>query len=144
MYKMYVINSTDMRKDFGKHIDTIVRNKPLFIKRSRDYFMGISIEMAKELVKDTKFTATKFIESDNTITLSLEDFDIVVNEDTEDQAIKSLIKDLKDYANDYYEEIEFWSSDPNRKKQIKSILKVLLSEDDNDLKEDIICHDGKN
>jgi hypothetical protein len=52
---MLVVNATDVRKNFGRYIDEIVRSKPIFIKRSRDYFMGISMDMTKELVKDVFF-----------------------------------------------------------------------------------------
>lgn len=144
MFSLLAVNSTDVRKDFGGYIDKIVRTKPIFIKRSRDYFMGISIEMAKELVNDVTFTVSKYIEEDNSITLALEDFDLVVNEESDEQAIDSLLQDLKEYALEYYEDIEFWASDLNRRKQMKSVLKVLLTEDDNELKESFLCQAGKN
>lgn len=144
MFSLLAINATDVRKDFGRHIDKIVRTKPIFIKRSRDYIMGISLEMAKELVKDIQFIAYKFIEDDNSVTISLEKFDLVVNGENEEEAISLIIKSLREYALEYYEDIEFWSSDINRKKQMNSILKVLLVEDDNELKESIICRPGKN
>ncbi|SKC89472.1 hypothetical protein [Maledivibacter halophilus] len=140
---MIAINATDMRKNFGGYIDEIVRTKPIFVKRSRDYFMGISIEMAIELVKDVTFIVNKYIEEDNSVTLALEDFDLIVNEEDEEKAIDSLVKDLREYSIEYYQDIEFWSSDLNRKKQMKSILKVLLIEDDNKLKESFICQVGK-
>lgn len=144
MFRLLAVNATDMRKDFGSYIDKIVRTKPIFVKRSRDYFMGISIEMAKELVKDVTFTANKYIEDDTSITLALEGFDIVINAENKEKAIDSLIKALREYALEYYEDIEYWSSDLNRRKQIKSILKVLLIENDNELKESILCQAGKN
>lgn len=139
VFKMLAVNSTDVRKDFGRYIDEIVRNRPIFIKRSRDYFMGISIDMAKELVKDVVFTADKYIEGDGSITLSLHDFDIAVNEENEDLAVDSLINDLREYALEYYEDIEFWRSDINRRKQLKKILKVLLTDNNEELKESIVC-----
>lgn len=144
MFEMLVVNATDVRKDFGRYIDEIVRVKPIFIKRSRDYFMGISISMAKELVKDVVFTADKYIEDDGSVTLSLNDFDIVVNGRDEASALDALANDLREYALDYYEELEFWSSDINRKKQLKKILKVLLTNDDEELKENIVCQAGRN
>ncbi len=140
---MLAVNATDMRKDFGGYIDKIIRTKPIFVKRSRDYFMGISLEMAKELVEDVIFHIDEYIEADGTITLSLEGFDLVVNGESKKEAINSLIQDLREYALEYYQDIEFWSSDINRRKQIKSILKVLLIEDDNELKESFLCQAGK-
>lgn len=143
MFSLIAINATDMRKNFGGYIDEIVRTKPIFVKRSRDYFMGISIEMARELVKDITFIVNKYIEEDNSITLDLKDFDLVVNEENEEKAIDSLVKDLREYSVEYYQDIKFWASDLNRKKQMKSILKVLLIEDDNELKESFVCQAGK-
>jgi hypothetical protein len=133
-----------MRKNFGKYIDEIVRTKPIFVKRSRDCFMGISIEMAKELVKDVTFTVDKYIEKDNSVTLSLNGFDLVVNEKDETTAINSLIKDFREYALEYYKDIEFWSSDINRRNQMKSILKVLLTDNDEEIRESFVCQVGKN
>ncbi len=144
MFEMLVVNATDVRKDFGRYIDEIVRTKPIFIKRSRDYFMGISIDMAKELVKDVIFTADKYIEDDDSVTLSLHDFDIVVNGKDESSALDSLIKDIREYALEFYEDMEFWASDINRRKQLKKILKVLLTNDNEELKESIVCQVGRN
>lgn len=143
MFTLLAVNATDVRKEFGRYIDKIVRTKPIFIKRSRDYFMGISIDMAKELVKDIVFDVDKYIEEDSSVTLSLEGFDLVVNEKDEDKAIESLIKELREYALEYYEDIEFWASDINRRNQMKKILKVLLISNDEELKESFICQVGK-
>lgn len=142
---MLAINATDMRKDFGRYIDEIVRTKPIFVKRSKYYFMGISIEMAKDLVKEVTFNVEKYIEEDNSVTLSLNEFDLVVNEKNETTAISLLIDDLREYALEYYEDIEFWASDINRKNQMKHIIKILLTNDDDDeLKESLVCQAGKN
>lgn len=144
MFSMLTINATDMRKDFGRYIDEIVRTKPIFVKRSRDYFMGISIEMAKELVKDVTFTVDKYMEEDNSITLSLDGFDLVVNGEDETAAINCLIKDLREYALEYYEDIEFWASDIKRRSQMKYILKVLLTNDNEEIKKSFVCQAGTN
>ena len=143
VYEMLAVNATDVRKDFGRYIDEIVRVKPIFIKRSRDYFMGISLNMARELVKDVVFTADKYIEDDYSVTLSLHDFDIVMNDSDESSALDSLIEDLKEYALEFYEDIEYWSSDINRRKQLPKILKILLTNDNEELKESIICQVGR-
>jgi hypothetical protein len=143
VFEMLAVNATDVRKDFGRYIDIIVRSKPIFIKRSRDYFMGISIDMAKELTKDVVFSADKYVEDDGSVTLSLHDFDIVVNGKNESLALDSLIKDLREYALEFYEDIGFWGSDINRRNQLKKILKVLLTDDDEEMKENIVCQPGR-
>lgn len=41
--------------------------------------MGMSLEMAKELVSDVKFVMEQYTEGGCSVTLSLEGFDLVVN-----------------------------------------------------------------
>jgi hypothetical protein len=69
---------------------------------------------------------------------------LVVNEKDETTAINSLIKDFREYALEYYKDIEFWSSDMNRRNQMKSILKVLLTDNDEEIRESFVCQVGKN
>lgn len=139
---MQLINATDMRKDFGRYIDEIVRTKPVMIKRSRDRFLGISLEMARELVDDVVFLASEFREKDGSVTLSLEDYDLVVNGENQETALKAMVTELREYAQEYYDDIRFWSSDIQRRKQMKGILKVLLTEKDQTLSESIRCQPG--
>jgi hypothetical protein len=140
---MQSVNATDVRKDFGKYIDEIVRSKPIMVKRSRDYFLGISVEMMLELVEDEVFSATTFLEDDGTVTLALDHYDLVVNGTDQESALDSMVAELREYAEEYYDNIRFWSSDTLRKKQIKGILKVLLTENNEALKESILCRAGK-
>ena len=140
---MQSVNATDMRKDFGKYIDEIVRTKPVMVKRSRDYFLGISVEMMLELVEDVVFPAETFVEDDGSVTLSLDDYDRVVNGKDREEALAAMVAELREYAQEYYDDIRFWSSDQLRRKQIKGILKVLLTEKDEALKESIRCQAGE-
>ena len=140
---MQSVNATDMRKDFGKYIDEIVRTKPVMVKRSRDYFLGISVDMMLELVEDVVFRAETFLEDDGSVTLSLVDYDLVVNGKDREDALTAMVTDLREYAQEYYDNIHFWSSDLLRRKQIKGILKVLLTEKDEALKESIRCQAGE-
>lgn len=66
----------------------------------------------------------KYVEDDGSITLSLQDFDIVVNEDNFEKAIKSVINELKEYVEDYLIEPEYWSTDKERKSQVQFLLQL--------------------
>lgn len=140
---MLAVNATDVRKEFGNYIDTIVRTKPIFIKRSRDYIMGISVDMIKELVRDVEFTVEEFREDDGSTTLSMAEFGIVVNAENFEEANELILNDLREYALEYYEDPLFWGSDLKRKAQFKKILKVLVTEDEKELKDCLICQVGK-
>lgn len=67
------------------------------------------------------------MEDDGTVTLALDHYDLVVNGTDQESALDSMVAELREYAEEYYDNIRFWSSDPLRKKQIKGILKVLLT-----------------
>lgn len=140
---MLAFNSTDVRKDWGNFIDNVIRKKPMVVKRSRDYFMSISIPMVEELLKDIKFKVEEFIEDDTSYTLSLKDIDIAVNAATLDEALDLLLKDLKEYCLDYYEDLDYWHSAPNRKDHFSLVLKILISNSDDELKKEFICQAGQ-
>ena len=140
---MLAVNSADVRKDWGSFIDDVVRTKPIVVKRSRDYFMGISISMVEELLKNIKFNYEKYKEDDNSYTLALKDIDIVVNAETLDKALNLLISDLKEYSLEYYNDLNYWHSAPNRKAHFPLVLKTLVCNSDDKLKREFICLVGQ-
>ena len=143
MKKLEAINATDVRKDWGRFIDSVVRNKPKFIKRSRDYIFAASIDMLNEMLKEYTLTATVYEEENGTITAELEEIDIAANGSTEEEALDILTSDLQEYAEEYYNEFEYWYSAPNRKAHLPYVLKVLLQEETKDILSMIKCQAGK-
>lgn len=141
---MLALKATDVRKDWGGFIDSVVREKPQLVKRSRDTMMVIDIEMMKSLTTAYRFTANYFREEDDSITLSLNEIDLVVNGTDVEDARTKMALDLKEYADDYYAEFSYWSSSTNRKSQWPYVLSVLLREENfEELKEIIPCPVGK-
>jgi hypothetical protein len=94
--------------------------------------------------KNITLNCIKYIEDDNSVTLSLEDFDIVVNEFSYDDAIASIIQDLKEYVSDYMDEPEYWSTDIKRKQQIEWLVKLFDMNNEDEIKDIITCRNGKN
>ncbi len=143
MKKLEAINATDVRKDWGRFIDSVVRNKPKFIKRSRDYIFAASTDMLNEMLKEYTLTATVYEEENGTITAELEEIDIAANGSTEEEALDILTSDLQEYAEEYYNEFEYWYNAPNRKAHLPYVLKVLLQEETKDILSMIKCQAGK-
>ena len=79
MREMLTLNATDVRKDWSMVIDSVVREKPKFIRRTRDYMMLADLAFLKLLLEPYTFTAKKFLEDDGTITLELNEIDLVEN-----------------------------------------------------------------
>ncbi len=140
---MDTMKATDVRKNWSVTLDSVVHNRPVYVKRTHDNIAMINLDILKEVLSAYIFSAKKYKEADGSITLSLEQLDLAVNEKDEKLAKEMLAKEIKDYSEDYYSEFSYWSSAPNRKGHIPYVLKALsLSLDQ--IEEEIECHDGKN
>lgn len=141
---MLMVNSAEARKEWSSIIDGVVRNKPTFIKRTRDKMWLSNLETMSEILAAYHFTAEKFIENDGSVTLSLCEIDLVENGDSEETARMLLAKAIMEYAAEYYENYAFYSKAPNRKGHIPYVFKALITDDMIQIGESIVCHDGEN
>ncbi|MEG1834949.1 MAG: hypothetical protein RR229_02385 [Oscillospiraceae bacterium] len=144
MINMFALNSTDVRKDFSAIVDKAVREKPQFIKRTRDYMILSDVHFFESLLSGYSFTAEQFVEDDGSVTLSLNELDIIENSATVDEAKQKLSQSILDYSEDFYKDFSYWGSAPNRKSHIPYVFKALALDDTQKIGELIICQDGKN
>ena len=142
--KINTISATDARKDWSQLIDSVVREKPQIIRRTRDYVFMTEIHMIKDILSAYNFTAEEYIEEDNSVTLSLNEMDLVANGPTENDAKKKLAEEILEYSEEFYEDFHYWSITPNRKKHIPYVLKALILDDFERIGEIIKCQVGKN
>lgn len=142
---MYVMNATDVRKEWSTVTESVVRERPQFIKRTRDKMVLASLPLFENVLEAYKFTAEKMVEDDGSITLSLHEIDLIENADNEEAAILALGKSILEYAQDFYNEFSLWSAAPNRKGHIPYVLKALIIDDPKKIGELItVCQTGKN
>jgi hypothetical protein len=144
MRKMITMNATDVRRDWSLVIDNAVREKPQFFKRTRDYMMLSDINFLEDLLAAYKFTSEKIVEKDGSVTLSLNEIDLVENAASEKEAKLKLAESILEYAQDYYKEFNYWSSSPNRKVHIPYVFKALVLDDINKIGDLIECQSGRN
>lgn len=103
-----------------------------------------STELLKEVLTPYKFIAKRYIENDKSITLSLDNIDLIENAPTEEEAKIKLAEEIKEYSEEFYNDIEFWGSAPNRRAHIPFVLKAIISNDINEIVGLIECQDGEN
>ena len=137
MKKEICINATNVRKEWGGFIDSVIRDKPKIVKRNRDKFFCGNIEMIREFLDAYKFTSEVCKEEDGSFTASLNEIDILVNGKDLVEVKKLLAEELLQYSEDYYNEFSYWHSAPNRKKHLPYITKVILLNDIEDIIENI-------
>ena len=140
---MTSMNATDVRKEWSSVVDEVVRVRPAFIKRTRDQMLLSNLAIIMEVLNIYSFTADRYIEDDGSITLGLNEIDLVENGATEEDAKKKLGYAIYQYAEEYYDNFSLYSNAPNRKHHIPYVLKALIIDDEEKLGESIICQDGK-
>ena len=139
----YAKSSTDVRKEWSSTIDTVVRERPVFVQRTHDSIVMLNTYTLKNLFDDLKYDVSLYNESDGSVTCVIEQFDLVENVKRGQSAIDQIVAAIRDYADDFYNDFELWSKAPNRRAHIPYVLNIIASTD-SELKEKIVCRDGKN
>jgi len=68
--KLLALNSTQARNEWSAVVDIAIREKPQFIKRTRDRMVLANIDLIAELLSAYTFSASVFTEDDGTVTMS--------------------------------------------------------------------------
>lgn len=136
-------NATDVRKDWSAVVDATVRVKPQFFKRTRDYVFLSDFHFMEELLAGYSYSAVRMEEKDGSITLALNEIDLVENGKDENDARLKLASSILEYAEDYYSDYSYWGSAPNRKSHIPYVFKALFVGDVQKIGESIQCQAGK-
>ncbi len=144
MVDMIMEKATNVRKMWSTVCDSVIHDKPKFIKRTRDKMWFSNLETMSEILQAYQFTAVKYIEADGSVTLSLNEIDLVENGATEKEARLNLADSILEYSLNYYNEYDLYSHSPNRKKHIPYIFKALIIDNSEELGDMIQCQDGKN
>ena len=68
---MLMEKATEVRKEWSSICDSVIHDKPKFIKRTRDKMWFSNLDTMAEILEAYLFTAKRFVEEDGSITLSL-------------------------------------------------------------------------
>ena len=125
---MIMEQATTVRKEWSAVCDSVIHNKPKFIKRTRDRMWFSNLDIMSQILSAYHFTAQRFVENGGSVTLSLNEIDLVENGKDEQEARLLLGKSILDYSADYYNDYENMSHSPNRKPHIPYIFKALITD----------------
>ena len=125
---MNVISDTKVKHDWNSISDSVIREKPAFIKKTRDCMFLSNISILEELLSAYSFTVNMFIEDDGTVTLSLVEIDIVENALNERDALNKMACAILEYSEDYYNDFAYWARG-SRKSHIPYVIKSLILND---------------
>jgi len=139
---MNVINATKVRNEWNSISESVIREKPAFIKKTRDYMFLSDISVLEQILSAYSFTSNVFIEDDGSVTMSLFEIDIVENAPTEQEVIRKLADAILEYSKDYYNDFTYWARG-HRKTHIPYVLKSLILNDIEKIGGLITCRRGK-
>ena len=140
---MDYMNATEVRKEWSTVVDATVREKPQFFKRTRDLVFLSDFHFMEELLEGYSYSAVLMKEDDGSVTLALNEIDLVENGKDEYDARLKLASAILEYAEDYYSDFSYWGSAPNRKSHIPYVFKALFIGDIQKIGESIRCQVGK-
>ena len=140
---LQVMNATDVRKEWSSVVDATVRVKPQFFKRTRDYVFLSDFRFMEDLLAGYSYSAVRMAEEHGSVTLALNEIDLVENGKDEEDARTKLASAILEYAEDYYSDFSYWGSAPNRKSHIPYVFKALFIGDIQKIGESIQCQAGK-
>jgi antitoxin YefM len=118
--------ATEVRKNWSRFLDTVVREKPQAVQRNRDLAFVIALPHLEEILKHYRFTLEYELEEDGSYTGTLKEIDLVGNAKSIDELKMKLAKDLLEYAQDYMNEFTLYFHAPNRKDHFPYVLHVLI------------------
>ncbi len=90
MNTMFTMNATDVRKAWSAVCDSVIHEKPRFIKRLRDTRMLADIRLVEAILEPYRCRATRYIEDNGSVTLTLDEMDLAENGANDEEAIANL------------------------------------------------------
>ena len=130
------VNFTEARNDFSSLYDQVFNAfKPAIINRKKtEQVLILRADLQKMLLSCFSLKPEGITEDDNSVTLSLDQLEIYVNGNTLEEAIKTLIDDLKFYAQDYIQRSQLFLHAPNRRSHFPYVLRILLCNNDEEIR----------
>lgn len=138
-------SATSVRNNFSDTIDKAIYDRPQFINRTRDHAVLIGADIFKSILASAQLHYTvQFDKKSKTFVLSTEEIDdILASGKTQEEALNDLAAALLEYAHEYYEEFGLYSRTPNRKPHLPFVIRILMLDDVEKIKEILVCQGGK-
>jgi len=139
---MLAINATKARNEWSSLVESVIRERPAFIKKTRDYLFFSDLNVLENILSAYTFNAETFTEDDGSVTISLDAIDLAENAPDMSGAVSKLAHAILEYSHDYYNEFAYWSRG-SRKSHIPYVFKALILNDADKIEGLIKCRRGK-
>ena len=138
---MLAIKATKARNEWSSVVESVIREKPAFIQKTRDYLFLSDMSVLEKILSAYSFHAEIMNEDDGSVTLTLDEIDLAENAPDIRCAVSALSRAILEYSEDFYNEFTYWSRG-SRKLHIPYVLKALILNDIVKIGELIKCRRG--
>ena len=139
---MLAINATTARNEWSALVESVIREKPAIIKKTRDYLFLSDMSVLENILSAYTFHAETLVEDDGSVTISLDEIELIENAPDIPSAISKLAGAILEYSEDYYNEFAYWSRG-DRKSHVPYVFKALILNDADKIGALIKCRRGK-
>ena len=140
--KMTSVTFAQAGNEWNSVFESAIREKPQFIKRTREYMFLSDIGILENLLSAYTFHAEILPEDDGSVTMSLDEIDLVENGMDESATLLKLAKSILEYSQDYYANFAAWCKG-EREAHLPYVLKFLILDDAKKIGGLIECRRGK-
>ncbi len=137
MTMLQELKFTDARQRFTAVLDSVQAFNPIAIqprKASEGYTFLLNHPMLTGILSYFEFKPEVISEDDGSITISVDDLELVVNAETITEALEELAYDLVDYSKRYMSKFPLYSNAPNRRHHLPYVFRVLICQDVSEVK----------
>lgn len=96
-----------------------------------------------DILGTCQFTVIRYMEDDGSVTLSLNEIDIIENGKDDEEVRLKTGKAILEYSIEYHNKYELYSCSPNRKKHVPYIFKALIIGCPEKIGNMLQCQDGE-
>lgn len=130
------VQFTEARNRFSTLYDEVFDAfSPAIVRRKNSEEIALlRVDLLKMVLARFVFNPEVIHEEDGSVTLALDQMELYVNNSSLEAAVRDLVEDLKIYARDYMERPQLFLQAPNRKGHFPFILRVLLCENDEEIR----------
>ena len=139
---MVAMNATQVRNEWSTVVDAVIREKPQFIKRTRDYMFLTDFSVLENLLSAYTFHAESYLEEDGTVTVALDEIELAENGTNESEALQKMACAILEYSEDFYNDFSYWSKG-SRATHVPYVFKVLMLNDPEKIGGLIKCRRGE-
>lgn len=128
---------TNARANLSGVFDKLINNEKAAVaisRKNKEEILLMKRETQKTMLTAYQLKGEVYTEADHSYTVSITPLDIAENGDTLEEALNTVIKELKNYAADYIERLPLFMNAPNRRDHLPFVMRIILADDDTELK----------